>query len=261
MASRVLKIAHRGGAALYAENTLEAFDASLRFEIDGVECDIHLSSDGVPVVFHDDTLHRCTNGTGRIAETPFEHLRQLKIPHPFLTTQQYIIPTLEEALNLLVNRHNKMLFLEIKYYRGSDDVKSTYPSIAEKTLAHLNASKMKDFTVIISFDWNVLRQVRALDSKVRLGCLASSKDYPLKTEADLSFLLDQARSLDCSWLDLDARYFPEDFIPTTSFLNRMHQAGFKVGLWTVNSYAEMRRFANLGFDAITSDHPELLALI
>ena len=258
----LLRISHRGGSALYSENTLEAFDASLRFDIDGVECDIHLTSDGVPIVFHDDTLERCTNGHGRTAECSLEQLRQLRISDRFRPGTSYLIPTLDETLSLLSNRNNAHLFLEIKYKKSPDGTKSTYQMIAEKTLQALKSSKMLTCTTIISFDWNVLFQVRALDKTISLGLLASSKEFDLSTNDQLNSLLDKAKQIGCQWLDLDARYFPIETLERNQYLiNAMKQSGFRVGLWTVNDYNDMRRFIDLGIDAITSDHPELLALL
>ncbi|MEZ4432251.1 MAG: glycerophosphodiester phosphodiesterase family protein, partial [bacterium] len=66
--NRPLHIAHRGGAALYPENTMLAFEAAVhRHHTDALELDVHLSRDGVVVVFHDDTLDRCTDATGPVA--------------------------------------------------------------------------------------------------------------------------------------------------------------------------------------------------
>jgi glycerophosphoryl diester phosphodiesterase len=59
--------AHRGGSALAPENTLAAFEHGLRVGADGLELDVHLSADGVPVVVHDSTLDRTTNATGPVA--------------------------------------------------------------------------------------------------------------------------------------------------------------------------------------------------
>src|SRR5579864_6919321 len=64
---RVVAIAHRGGSRLRPENTLAAFDHALTLGVDGLECDVHLSSDGEVVVIHDDRLDRTTNASGPVA--------------------------------------------------------------------------------------------------------------------------------------------------------------------------------------------------
>src|SRR5215510_2479468 len=64
---KVAAIAHRGGSKLRPENTLAAFDHALSLGVDGLECDVHLSSDGEPVVIHDPTLDRTTDATGPVS--------------------------------------------------------------------------------------------------------------------------------------------------------------------------------------------------
>src|SRR5512134_2212691 len=63
----VAAIAHRGGARLRPENTLAAFDHALSLGVDALECDVHLSRDGEPVVIHDPTLDRTTEASGPVA--------------------------------------------------------------------------------------------------------------------------------------------------------------------------------------------------
>ena len=72
-----LAIAHRGGAAEVPENTLAAFRHALALGIRWFELDVQLSRDGVPVVIHDNTVDRMTNGTGEVGALTFEELRHL----------------------------------------------------------------------------------------------------------------------------------------------------------------------------------------
>lgn len=73
-----LHISHRGGAALYPENTLFAFEQAVRVHrTDMLELDVHASADGQVVVAHDDTLDRCTNGRGPLAALPWAELAKL----------------------------------------------------------------------------------------------------------------------------------------------------------------------------------------
>src|SRR6187402_2293497 len=65
--NRAAAIAHRGGSKLRPENTLVAFDHAASLGVDGFECDVHLSRDGVPVVIHDATLERTTAGSGPVS--------------------------------------------------------------------------------------------------------------------------------------------------------------------------------------------------
>jgi glycerophosphoryl diester phosphodiesterase len=96
-----LHISHRGGAKLYPENTLYAFERAVRdHRTDLLELDVHASSDGEVIVAHDDTLERCTNGTGPVSALPWAELRQLDAAFHFeaLRGQGIRLPLFTEIL-------------------------------------------------------------------------------------------------------------------------------------------------------------------
>ena len=94
-AGRPLIIGHRGASAEAPENTLAAFDLALAQKADGFEFDVRLSADGVPVIIHDDTVDRTTNGTGRVADMTLAELKSLTIDG------KHTIPTLDELFAVL----------------------------------------------------------------------------------------------------------------------------------------------------------------
>ena len=67
--------AHRGFSGKYPENTLLAFRKAIEAGADGIELDVHLSCDGIPVIIHDETLDRTTNGTGPVSSYTAEELK------------------------------------------------------------------------------------------------------------------------------------------------------------------------------------------
>src|SRR3970040_788546 len=69
--------AHRGASAHAPENTLAAFQLALRQQADGIEMDNKLSADGYVIVFHDQTVNRTTEGSGRVREKTLAELREL----------------------------------------------------------------------------------------------------------------------------------------------------------------------------------------
>ncbi len=75
-------IAHRGASLVAPENTQDAFDKALAEGADGLECDVRLSSDGEPIIFHDVDLERLTGQPGQLATKPWAELRQLRIRGP-----------------------------------------------------------------------------------------------------------------------------------------------------------------------------------
>ena len=93
-------IAHRGGAALAPENSLEAIRASFAAGADGVEVDVRLSADGVVVVMHDGDVSRTTRGSGLVTDLTADELSSLGVP------------TLKEVLELVPV--DRLLIVEVK---------------------------------------------------------------------------------------------------------------------------------------------------
>src|SRR5690606_28121624 len=103
-----IAFAHRGGAALWPENTLAAFEGALALGYRYIETDVRMTRDGKIVCFHDETLERTTNGRGRVADIDYAELARLDAGHRFspdgrtfpFRGQGLRVPTLEEALAL-----------------------------------------------------------------------------------------------------------------------------------------------------------------
>jgi glycerophosphoryl diester phosphodiesterase len=100
--------AHRGGALLWPENSLTAFRHALALPIEEVECDVHLSADGVAMVHHDATLERTTEGSGPVA-----HRSAAELAATTLRGLNEGLPRLADLLEL-VAASGKLLRLEIK---------------------------------------------------------------------------------------------------------------------------------------------------
>lgn len=113
-------IGHRGCAGYAPENTLEGIHTAADMGVEWVELDVKLTKDQVPIIFHDDTLERTTNGSGKVADFTLDDLRQLEAGSWFGESFSGLkIPTLEEALEVLIDR-NLGLNLEIKPCPGRE---------------------------------------------------------------------------------------------------------------------------------------------
>lgn len=113
-------IGHRGAAGYAPENTLEGIHTAADMGIEWVELDVKLTKDGVPIIFHDDTLERTTNGSGLVAQTTYEEIKQLEAGSWYSGSFAGIrIPTLEEAIDVLLER-DMGLNLEIKPCPGRE---------------------------------------------------------------------------------------------------------------------------------------------
>ena len=101
---RVLNIAHRGASRVAPANTLAAFEKAAELGADGIELDVHLSADGVPVVIHDFTVDATTDGSGRVGDLTLTRLKELDAGSSFsLDFAGERIPTLAEVLDSVSN--------------------------------------------------------------------------------------------------------------------------------------------------------------
>ena len=105
-------IAHRGFNGLYPENTRRSFEEALKLDIVGIECDVNLTADGQVVVIHDLTVDRTSDGSGEVAQMPFDELRQLNIGTEEDPQQ---IMLLDELLDLLDQYPGKHILIETKH--------------------------------------------------------------------------------------------------------------------------------------------------
>lgn len=252
MAIPFQRVAHRGGSQLAPENTLAAFRNALTLGVDAIELDVHLSRDGRAIVFHDYTVERLTDGEGNILDLDFAYLRSLNAAAHFAGgwPQPQQIPTLREVLDLAKNR--VQVYIEIKPGKRNG-VYERYPQIAETVVNEVRAAGMLNQVLIMSFDWYTVTQVKGLEPRLPLGALVSDDVWTYRAENALANLIEQVRELGVQWIDMDSKLFTSD-MPTIA-----HENTFKLGIWTVDTLEEMRRFADAGVDSLTSDRPDLFA--
>ena len=246
---RVLAVAHRGGAALAPENTLAAFDNALKIGVDMVECDVHLSKDGELIVMHDSDVSRTTDGAGQITQMTLAEIRRLNAAAKFGsgTWAAQPPPTLSEVLDLIKDKAGVQI--EIKTAAGN----MRYPGIEKQVADSLNVRGMTDKALVISFDFPTLKDVKAIDPRIKTGALVNAQWMMARMAKSPEQILDevvQATSADY-------------FLPTSGSVNEAlvkatHAKGLKLGTWTVDTTSEMERLAGWGVDAITSNKPDEL---
>jgi glycerophosphoryl diester phosphodiesterase len=233
-------VAHRGGAGLAPENTLAACARALALGVDALEVDVRLTADGVPVLLHDATLDRTTDGRGPVADWSAAALRGLDATaqHAGAGVRSEPPPPLADALALAHGRAE--LYVELK---GDPAVP---PGLVAAVLALLEAPAP---VVLISFDWGALALARHLAPGVRLGAIAGT--WP----AGGRLALERLRAAGVEWLVL--RH--SALTPRRRALVRA--SGLRLGVWTVNTAPTMRRARALGVDAITTDRPDRLLAV
>jgi glycerophosphoryl diester phosphodiesterase len=245
------RVAHRGGSLLAPENTLGAFRQALTLPVEAIEFDVQMTHDGHIVVFHDNTVDRLTAGAGNLLDLSLSDLRSLNAAANFSGgwPQREIIPTLREVLALLSG--HKQVYIELKNSKR-DDVYGRYPRIVETVVEEVRAAGMFEQVLLISFDWQMLADVKNLAPELPLGIIVGYEWWLMQSpELVLATLVEQATALQCQWLNMDYRLF------TSEILETAHEHGLKLGLWTVNTLEELQRLAVAGVDSLTTDRPDL----
>lgn len=250
--SPTLHIAHRGGAALAPENTFAAFTAAVnQFRTQMLEIDVQLTRDGVLVVAHDDTVDRCTNGTGDIGEYSLGELGRLDAghhfssdggrSHPFRGTGVRI-PTLREVLNAWPS-----LRFNIEVKRPSPGIEDVFRSELMRTNA------LRRVCVGSLHDELGARLVAAIPE----ACHFFPKD------ALTAFVLaahsgepppDEPRY---QVLDMPVEYQGMRLI-NDAFLTAARAHRKWVNVWTIDDPAQMRQLIAEGVGGIMTDRPDLL---
>lgn len=242
-------MAHRGGAALAPENTMEAFRQAVEaWHSDVLELDVRPTLDGEIVVFHDETLDRTTNGSGPVVDCSLEELRELDAAYHFspdgedgypLRGRGVRIPTLREVLRTFPTvRVN----IEIKDPRAQGEVGEVVREEGAERRVLIAAGSL---------------QARELLNKSGLPVSASGRQL---------WLTHLAQAVRLGWAyrpSVDALQLPSQhgrLRPVTRRLVRAaHRRNVAVHVWTVNEEGEMRSFLDLGVDGIVTDRPDVLS--
>ena len=244
---RPLVLAHRGASSEAPENTLPAFERAFACGADGIELDVTLSADGVPVVMHDDELLRTAGVLGRPWKLSVAELRQYDVGSWFSPKFAGArIPTLAEALDLA--RGRGIVNVEIKSrlwrtLRGQPNPPSIRRLVGA-VLRTLDVHATPESVVVSSFDPRVLRALRRMDRRWRTGFLRSD------TQRGPDFLL---------WRWAGADFFHPD-VPLVSPALRWTGDARRLLVWTVDDLFEIERLSAMGVRAIITNRPaEVLA--
>lgn len=247
--------AHRGGAALAPENSLEAFGQALTLGVTTLECDVHVSADGIPVLSHERTY------AGRVIALQ-THAELATLNHPALAP----IPRLSDLLGLIAERgaDDVGLNLETKFDIMHVDEHAPRERFVETVLGVLHDSGLLERTSIQSFDWTVLRLVHAAEPRVALNALAKSDTLEVDEPGASPWLAgldidDFADSIPAavSFLGFDA-ISPSHTILTPAMVVQAHEAELRVLPYTVDNEPMMRHLVELGVDGLITNRPDLL---
>jgi glycerophosphoryl diester phosphodiesterase len=227
---KVKIVAHRGASSKAPENTLAAFRQAIEDKTDWIELDVQETLDGEVVVFHDSDFMKLAGDRTRVWEATLEEIGDIDIGSWFAPEySDQRAPTLTEVLEIAKGKAN--VVIELKYYAHDQRLEQRVVDIVE-------ASGMVSQTAIMSLNYGGLQKVRTMRPDWQIGLLSA------KAIGNLALL-------DSDFLAV------EKGMARSGLIRRVHKAGKKVFVWTVNDPVTMSRMMSLGVDGIITDEPEM----
>lgn len=248
MVSAPLIIGHRGASAVAPENTLAAFSRALEDGADGIEFDVRLSRDRVPVVIHDANLKRTGQIDRLVSDLTASELQQYDVSSWFNPRQtenkRYAgtVPTLAQVFELL-QETNALLYLEMK----SDAENAA--ELAEKVVDEIHKVRIVDRVVVSSFELNAVALVKKNDPVIFTAALFEPKlSRPLSTIRRLKMI------------DLAIEYCANEIalhhsLVSPRVMEKAKQSGLPVVVWTVDDVSWIRRAQRLEIKALITNNP------
>lgn len=238
----MILIGHRGAAGHAPENTASAFARGLALGADALECDVHLSQDGVPVVIHDDVLDRTTSGAGPVRNQPWAALRTLDagawFGPKFRGERLWRLSDLLAWAKPRRTRRGRPVALVIEIKRPED---RPHPGIADRVARDIRRGGMVRRCAVISFDHGAAARAKFLVPGLRTGLLYR------ETPADLARRMARTGA--------DAIY-PRRHLVNSALVADAHGRGWFVGTWTADAPSEIRRLRAAGVDALATNFPD-----
>lgn len=210
---------------------MAAFREAIAAGSDGVEFDVRLTRDGVPVIIHDNTLRRTTGLKHRLADLSWPELEGLDVA----------VPSLEELFTLF-EENDLMLFLEIKV-----DSAAEHSPLAEACCKLIDEHSLKERVFVECFDLAALEVVKSIDFGIKTAALYQ----PTLSRPSLSDqrIVDRAKAVGASALALHRRLARE------SLVQKAIDADMRVAVWTVDDPAWIARARSMGIEALITNNP------
>jgi glycerophosphoryl diester phosphodiesterase len=246
-------IAHRGESYDAPENTLAAINLGWQRGADGVEMDLHLTADGKLITIHDKDTLRVTGGKDKggtrlvVLEHTADELRKLDVGKwKSVSNTGERMPLIEEVLATLPDDETRRLFIEVK----------VGPDAAAPLVAAIKANgRPVEQTAVISFNLETCREVERLMPELEVYYLSHFKPNN-KTNAPpptIDELIAAAQDAKLDGLDL-SHEGPLD----AEGVKRIHDAGLKCYVWTIDDPAIAKRMVKAGVDGITTNRAQWL---
>lgn len=236
-----LIIGHRGASAKAPENTIAAFRMAVDAGADGIEFDVRLTRDGVPVVIHDSNLKRTGGSPRQIADLSLAELKEMDVGSwfdaGFFARER--VPTLEEVFQLFESSDH-LLYLEMKCDAAERD------RLAQTCCDFLRGSSLKERVIVECFDLQGIESVKKIDGDIRTAALFEPRlRGPFGSGA-----IDQALAVRADEIALHHR------LANQRLVGAAKKSNLRVVVWTVDDTAWLKKASSRGITALITNDPE-----
>jgi glycerophosphoryl diester phosphodiesterase len=228
---------HRGDRSSAPENTIVSLQAALDSTLEFAETDVQLTADGVPVLMHDATVDRTTNGTGLVGDFTLEQLRTLDAGSWYSTEFSEVrVPTLEEFLDIFAESNKKVL-LELKGFWSRAEVEIATDLVYSAGVQDRVTFSTKNFTTLR----NIEAVAPGFPRAIIMRLLPADPVRLAQFYGAIAILTS-----------------PESLEENPRAVDLMHAAGLGILLYTLNSEKRWSAALALGVDGIVTDKPSSL---
>lgn len=248
-----LIIGHRGASAVAPENTLAAFARAFEDGADGIEFDVRLARDGVPVVIHDPSLMHTGSRRARVSKVTSARLGQIDVgswfnrSHRRLARLQFTrqtVPTLDEVFRLIVRqpRQDLVAYVELKTVRK----RTLNDLLVDAVVQVIRRHNLQNRVIVISFNLAAVSKVKELDPSIQTGALFGPRQRATKSIRQIV-----AAALDCGASEILVHHL----IAKRQLLAIASEARLSPVVWTVEDPKWLKRAPTDGIRALMTNNP------
>jgi len=231
----MIVLAHRGFSGAYPENTMLAFKKAIEAGADGIELDIHCSSDGKLVIIHDENLVRTTGVQALVSDLSLKKLTSIRASKTKDDAFDTPIPSFEEFCDF-AKSHNFITNVEIKTNN------TWYLDIEKKAVDMVRAFGLEDRIIFSSFNWVSVLKAKQLAPHIPCGFLYESQHEKLAFQAK----------------DAGIEYLHPDFaLLSDTVVDECRQCAIGLNVWTCNTEERVRKLIEWGATSVISNYPDM----
>lgn len=229
-------LAHRGFSGNYPENTMLAFTKAIEAGADGIELDIHESSDGKLVIIHDENLVRTTGVDALVSDLPLSELTRIRASKTKDDMFDAFIPSFEEFCDF-ASRNSFVTNVEIKTNN------TWYQDIERKAVDMIKAFGIEDRIIFSSFNWISVMRAKQIAPEIPCGFLYEDRRHGL--------LAAQAKEAGIQFLH------PDYNLLDAKVVEECRKNGIGLNVWTINDKERMQQLIDWNVDSAISNYPDM----